>query len=378
MPYNGPKKMCGIIMAAETGEKAEIVNNKVLLQFEDQKERGTQGYGIVKIDEEMNYKVDRATEGYKFMWDMHQDPTKIMMVHHRIPTSSENKIKQTHPFLIEDGSLKYDYLLMHNGVIQNDDKLKEEHEKLGFTYKTEDGKKYNDSECLAIEIARFIEEQVSVVGTEGSAAFIGLQIDKKTKKVIKLFFGRNEGNPLNMYKTRGKIFLSSTGPGSEVQPFFLYSCKLDKEMKLSKKAMAFKEIKKISYFLEEETGGIYPYQKGEYFKNRATTTKGDERGADFSKYLTKQDPFEKQKEEDEMEDETKLMIAIEDASVKNQETLDNFYDLLYDEGNINLVGEKDVDEVVKKIKDDLLEMIDNAKIAKMEDEMKKEFDESRI
>ena len=187
--------MCGLIGAFNTGSNKKKVNELVLNQFEDQKDRGVNGFGIIKINDKLGYKVDRATEGYKFMWDIHRNPVRAMIVHHRIPTSSDNTLKQTHPILVDSGSLQYKYLLVHNGVIRNDKELKKEHEALGFIYTTQSENKFNDSECIAIELARFIEKQIDKVGAKGSAAFIGLQIDKKTDKVIKLFLVATKAIP---------------------------------------------------------------------------------------------------------------------------------------------------------------------------------------
>ena len=242
--------MCGIIGQFHTGERKEPVNLKILEIFEDQKKRGMEGFGLVKIYDNLTYKVDRATEPYKFMFDIHQDPVRMMLCHHRIPTATDNKIKQTHPIMVDNGSLRYKYLVVHNGMIQNDDNVKEIHEKLGFVYNTIDKSdakfmpRFNDSECVAIDIARFIEGQIEKVEIQGSVAFIALQITRATKKtpekIKKIFFGRNK-NPLNMAKTRGKLVLSSEGPGTEITPNTLYECNLDKEMKLSKRAMLIPE-----------------------------------------------------------------------------------------------------------------------------------------
>lgn len=246
--------MCGIIAAfntdaAKNKKEKEFVNEWVISQFEDQKNRGTQGFGIVAIEEDSTYKIFRATEGYKFMYDIHENPVYKMLMHHRIPTSTENKMKQTHPILVSNKRLAHDYLVVHNGVIRNSEELREEHMKHGFIYTTDvdEGSvrmKFNDSESLAIEIALYIENHKKELDTEGSAAFIALQIEKKTQKVETLYFGRNDGSPLNLAKTRGSLRISSEGPGDEVTPNTLYFCKLDNEMSLSKRALHFKIVKR--------------------------------------------------------------------------------------------------------------------------------------
>jgi glucosamine 6-phosphate synthetase-like amidotransferase/phosphosugar isomerase protein len=246
--------MCGIIFARKTGKDKTPMNMKALDIFENQRKRGTEGFGIVKIFKDKTFKVDRATEGYKFMWDIHMDPVDTIMVHHRTPTSTPNLTDQTHPLHVSNGSLKYNYLVIHNGMISNDDELKTEHEKLGFVYQTamkewNGTEKFNDSEALAIELSRYIEGQEKKYRTTGSAAFIALQINKKTQKAEKIFFGRHGSSPLLMAKTRGSIILASENIGEEIKEDILYSCELDDKMELTKKKLA----------IEPETTKISPY-----------------------------------------------------------------------------------------------------------------------
>lgn len=222
--------MCGIVAAFN---RKKNVNEDVLLQFEDQSTRGTNGFGSMLIDETGKFKILRATGQIKAILDVKLNPTKQLIFHHRQPSSSKNKISQTHPIKISSGDLKYDYYIVHNGVIQNDDARKAAHEKdLGYHYSTEAkvdgwyGKSeimFNDSECLGYDIARFIEGQTDAIKTIGSAAFIIAQVTKKGQKIRKVFFGRNAGNPLKLEQTEDSIFLSSEGPGEVIEVDRLYS-----------------------------------------------------------------------------------------------------------------------------------------------------------
>ena len=342
--------MCGIIGAFHTGEKKEPVNEIVLDQFENQKERGVNGFGIIKIYERGGYKVDRATEGYKFMWDIHHNPVRKMLAHHRIPTSSDNKLKQTHPFLVESGSLQFNYLLVHNGVIHNDDEMKKKHEdELGFVYKTIDGIKYNDSEGVAIEVARFIEGQTTEIGTRGSVAFVCLQVNKKTDKVTKLFFGRNDGNPLKMAKTRNKLILSSTGPGVDIKPFYLYDCKLDAEMKLSKQKMPFATlaIEKPSYInqINEKRKKAVERYNNKWAKQDGFTGIVEH---SYNKH-TGQTPREYDFEDEDLP-QTEAEEAITRTAENIQADLDGFLDMLYDAKTAETLQEKDIEVITESIR----------------------------
>lgn len=246
--------MCGIIAGFHTGKDAQAANEWAINQYEDQHRRGSQGFGIIGWKPGGKVDILRATEPIKFMFDMHAKEYPMMIVHHRFPTSTENKIKQTHPIVVDSGSLRYRYLVIHNGVIRNTDALYKKHtEELGFVYTTADQDdfakklKFNDSECLAIEVARFIEKQSHRIEAIGNAAFIALQIDRESDKPSAIFFGRNEGNPLKMGKSRHKMHLSSEGEGELITPFTLYSCLPTGEMKLAKRPMLFAEEPKPVY-----------------------------------------------------------------------------------------------------------------------------------
>lgn len=236
--------MCGIVAAFN---KNKDVNEDVLLQFEDQSSRGTNGFGSIFLDEEGKFNIMRATGQIKAILDIKLQPTKMLIFHHRQPSSSKNKISQTHPILISSGDLKYEYYIVHNGVIYNDDERKKYHEKeLGYKYSTDVeisgwyGEKetmYNDSEILGYDIARFIEGQTDKIETAGSAAFIMVQVTKKDQRIRKVFYGRNESNPLKLAKSRDYLFLSSEGKGEDIKPDMLYSFSPD-NFKITKRKMA--------------------------------------------------------------------------------------------------------------------------------------------
>lgn len=228
--------MCGIIGVFSQGKNSKNVNEAVRMQMEDQHERGMKGFGAVFIEQNRDYKIKRACEPSSIHVDLALNPSQMILLHHRTPTSSDNKISQTHPFLIDDGSLVSNYLVIHNGHITNHATLKKEHEDLGFVYKTAlrwqkdtyhvtEWEEYNDSEAFAIELARYVENQTQEIACMGSWAFIALQINKQDNKVEKLLFGRSL-NPLNMSLSWGNLMLSSTGPGEEIKKDTLYTVDL--------------------------------------------------------------------------------------------------------------------------------------------------------
>lgn len=244
--------MCGII--AEFNKKNKKANDFIINQFEEQHARGQRGFGIIRINKKGETKIDRACETTKFLLDLYLKPSPMIIAHHRTPTSTPNWLDQTHPIIVSNKILKNDYYIIHNGIISNDTELHKKHKELGFKYTTEYQEEYyneikskwNDSESLAIELALFIENKITAIGIDNGAAFIVLQINKKTKKAKKVFFGKNRGSSdLNINKTKEYLRISSEGEGEKVEENILFSFLLnDIKMKLSKKEIRFERKEK--------------------------------------------------------------------------------------------------------------------------------------
>lgn len=259
--------MCGLITAIDNrkGKNKKAVNTIVQDIYENQTSRGVLGFGLVSLGKTGKVQVQRATEPIKFLIDLHHNKSSMIMAHHRTPTSTENKIGQTHPILIDNEYLKYKYLACHNGVIRNCDELKSKHEDLGFEYTTEikdktyseacgyhsgtmysGKKKFNDSESVLIELALYIEKKVDHIESDGSAAFTILQIDKKTNKAVQFFFGRHV-NPLNIFMEKELVKISSEGPGEQIEEDIVYSFKLGEEkIKIKQEELVIEPKKPIS------------------------------------------------------------------------------------------------------------------------------------
>jgi len=267
----------------KVSKKDETVNRDILEQFEDQRSRGTQGFGAIFIDDKGSMKLKRATGEVLSVIDLYLTKASTILFHHRSPSSSRNKISQTHPIHITSGDLKSDYYFMHNGVISNSDERKETHEKLGYVYSTDVEtpdfhgvmeSMYNDTEALGYDVARFIEGQTKHIKSVGSAAFFMLQVSKETAIVEKIFFGRNEGNPLNMAKSAGEIMLSSEGKGEEIKVDTLYSFDPKTEkMKLTKKEMIIPRYTKIEGTYSGARGIGYNTDDDDDFGNYSRSTR---------------------------------------------------------------------------------------------------------
>lgn len=152
------------------------------------------------------------------------------LFHHRMPTSTENVLNACHPF--STGQMfKHNYVLAHNGIIWNENKLHEAHEERGIKYNSmqPDGK-FNDSESLLWEIAMYLEGIVESPGTKGGAAFIVIEqaLTPKGAKPVKLHFGRNDSNPLYLTLNDARIELASQkgqwdDEAHAIMPDFLYT-----------------------------------------------------------------------------------------------------------------------------------------------------------
>ncbi len=270
--------MCGLIAAFNRSPKnkknkhmkAEKVNTCIMDQYQDQCNRGQKGFGIIRITEKGKIQVDRATQENKFLLDLYLRPGNMILAHHRQPTSTDNKMVQTHPIFVSNKLLKHDYYFMHNGMVGNDSDLHKKHIDMGFAYTTEYHKegygeyykgeqKWNDTEALAIEVAMVIEEMQPNVETNSGATFLALQINKKTNIAEKLYFGRNGSHTdLNIYQDekKGILRISSEGIGDAVEENKLCSFDInDKDMVITKKDMVFKK-KEIPEAEEKTKTGV--------------------------------------------------------------------------------------------------------------------------
>lgn len=222
--------MCGIIayMAKEGAKNSEAAAQETAInQYEEQCARGQRGFGIISIEKNKAI-IRRATEPVKFMFDLRDAKSKFLMIHHRIPTSTENKLNQTHPIAVpmpRRGTL----FVMHNGIINNARELFRKHtDELGYvytTYKKADTdaylyREFNDSESFAIELSRFITGEIKTIGARGSAAFLALLVDKDMKP-ISFHYGRNNENPLVVEEVDGGILIASEAKGENIAPFEL-------------------------------------------------------------------------------------------------------------------------------------------------------------
>ncbi len=189
------------------------VAKSVWKRYENQKNRGIRGYGYIAIDKNgYIQKPQRAEEEAGIKDRLLAEDSSAILFHHRTPTSTPNYEEATHPIVVENDYLKSNYYVIHNGVVHNEDKLKAEHEKLGFKYTTAFtetkavwfgdketvlGRAYgfNDSEAVAIEVALFLAGKKDTIDFDGSASIIVLETTKKGK-VKAIHYGHNYMNPL--------------------------------------------------------------------------------------------------------------------------------------------------------------------------------------
>lgn len=279
--------MCGIIAVLNSGKQKHIPANEAIAnQYEEQFRRGTEGFGIINLTPKkrgVEIDVRRATEPAKMFFDLYNSNAPMVVMHHRTPTSTDNSLDQTHPIYVSNGSLVHDYLVVHNGIIHNKDEVHKKHQdELGFVYTTIQRtyttdylhketvtEKFNDSEALAIDVARFIEGNFeksasgSVLDVVGSAAFIAVQIDKKTSIATALFYGRNT-NPLMVWKEKGNICISSEGEGTLVPAEKMFMIDLTKKGALDIEEVGDFQIKSYQAAAASKTYENYGYPASTY------------------------------------------------------------------------------------------------------------------
>ena len=192
--------MCGIVCIACSTPRIGMVESTLDL-FYAQITRGNKGFGLAIVVPDLKVKTYRATMetqmAFKAIGAEKANPRILAtLFHHRFPTSTSNTLQTTHPFLISHESFRNNYLLVHNGVINNDFSLAKTQKDLGFVHKAWDGNKLNDSEPGCIEFAKAIENPGYKVGAKGSQAYVGYVLNKETNEVISVVFGTNGSNPL--------------------------------------------------------------------------------------------------------------------------------------------------------------------------------------
>ena len=198
--------MCGIITIYNTEKNVDT--NSLLELYVDQKTRGSEGFGFSWLTPKGKIKTERFTEEAEVFHRLARVKSQLVQFHHRMPTSTDNVAFQNHPICNSKHHGKI-YSLIHNGIIYNDDELKERHYKEGISYSTKDKKgKFNDSETLLHELAKWIEEG-SKIRIDGSVAFVLLEIEQGTHKLLKMHYGRNDANPLHAWQYGEDNVLSS-------------------------------------------------------------------------------------------------------------------------------------------------------------------------
>ncbi len=229
--------MCGITYFEN--KKASSVAKSIKKRFHKQRSRGTQGFGFVSYDLDKG-KIEKfeqfATETATLK-ELETITSNACLFHHRHPTSTPNVAEAAHPILVKNKRLEFTYYVVHNGIISNASYLKGEHEKLGYKYTTEiqklstlrtrknviiekDEVVFNDSEALAVELAELIEGKKTTCDARGSMAFVVLQAKKG--KVVSMYFGRNDDNPLKAEGNDMFFGLKSEGNGREVPSNLLF------------------------------------------------------------------------------------------------------------------------------------------------------------
>lgn len=229
--------MCGIVYT-ERKDGGQVCNT-LIKRYKHQIHRGTDGFAFLAIAENYVTNLVRRRTDREIMKDLREETASRILFHHRFPTSTANIPSATHPIVVENDMLDHNYYVVHNGVLQNEDVLRKDHEKKGFVYNTivknamthrgvdgelyfgEEKETFNDSEALAIDLALYLDGKSTKLESAGSIAFICIQTDKDDK-VLNLYFGRNDGNPL-VVEDRGDLFcIKSEGTGYSIDADTLY------------------------------------------------------------------------------------------------------------------------------------------------------------
>lgn len=235
--------MCGLV--GLLSKKNKPVGQQVFNLYSQQKRRGSEGFGYIGINFQREITgIHRAKTEAEIRSKLMSDKSEIILFHHRFPTSTKNTLGTTHPIFVSNEELDHDYYFAHNGVISNAGVLKNRHEQAGYSYLTEFKEvtyaqysnnkseklletisKFNDSESLAIELARYCDGQTNKVDTVGAVAFWGIQVSKTDGTVTKIYYGKNRGRDLGITRNK-KYWGFASEKGADVAPLKLFTLDL--------------------------------------------------------------------------------------------------------------------------------------------------------
>lgn len=203
--------MCGLVY--EHNFLGQPVNNDILQMFDNQRSRGTEGFGL--FDGKKMNMVHATKENKILKWLVRYD-SDLILFHHRNPSSTINVKRAAHPFSTKDYFGDDQYILIHNGHVMNSYELFEKHQEQGIEYHSLlDDMTFNDSEALLWDFAQAVEKNEFSLDAYGAIAFICLKLHKG--KLDKLYFARNHLNPLKMVRSKTAISLASEGEGEMVE-----------------------------------------------------------------------------------------------------------------------------------------------------------------
>lgn len=249
--------MCGLIYSENFNGKP--VNGYIMEQFEKQRHRGTEGFGLFNGE----HLVKAAEEHRIKRWlRKEKNASSLVMFHHRNPTSTVNVRQAAHPFTTGKYFGDTEYILIHNGYITNDLEMFTEHQELGIEYQSFlKDLSFNDSEALLWDFALYMEGWQDQMYAEGVMALICMKLVKG--KVEKLYFDRNT-NPLYMERTKDGLSLSSEGDGDLTEEGMLYTWNYDLK-RLTKRPLELKHYVYTPPVKKDHYDKNWEYSNGESY-----------------------------------------------------------------------------------------------------------------
>ncbi|GJQ47914.1 MAG: hypothetical protein HKUEN01_03000 [Candidatus Kuenenia stuttgartiensis] len=199
--------MCGIVCAINNQANASVAA-KTIYRYTAQRTRGVEGFGLCAWNSSnklTNY-VRKVDEIGILSELVKAKGSESILFHHRLPTSTANRENACHPFRVAIGDKVF--YLVHNGIIYNADERHQELSKThGFASYDTITRDFNDSECLAIDVAEYLSGRVDKIKSSGAIAFIVLECDV-ADNALRLHYARNSSSPLtvdNINKIKVKI-----------------------------------------------------------------------------------------------------------------------------------------------------------------------------
>jgi glucosamine 6-phosphate synthetase-like amidotransferase/phosphosugar isomerase protein len=201
--------MCGILGVYVNNPKD--VSKTLYSILMNQIGRGKEGFGVVKFRNGSAYRIRTKSKvlfSVKYI-DFWNDIQKgdILLVHHRMPTSTSNNVEQNHPIANESKSI----YLIHNGMVTDWRKLYHSLKKEGHSFETEIKEPVRYYQYSSYGFNTKTQKELIITDTEVLVHILeseGIKAIPKTDGMITIaYIDKAEHDRINLFRKRMPVYV---------------------------------------------------------------------------------------------------------------------------------------------------------------------------